>query len=189
MRFIFSDQGLALVVALLVAFLSVYVAVRDRWERKQVEFRGNPSVSYTPTTATVTVLCTNTGNRATVVRDIRLILEDGRTLATFRAPGRAEPPLPMRLDAPDERAIRLLDIPRADGYRIRRVEVELLDEDKPREVIDWPVLELPPTVASGKSDARAELTVQLPGDTPAATGDSSDANAAPGDAARENAAK
>jgi hypothetical protein len=153
-----SDTGFGIVVALIVAVVGWNLMGREKRERRQVVFRANPRVEYTPTTATVTVSLANTGNRPTAIRDIRLILDDGRTLASSRSPGHSNPALPVRLDAPAENDIRL-DVPREDGHRIRRVEVDLLGDDEPREVVNWPTLELRPATVSASATVTGELKV------------------------------
>jgi hypothetical protein len=153
---------LTIAVAIAAMGAAVYLSRKDAWERQQVTFVAQPQVRHTATTSDVTIEMTNTGNRPTVVHDIRLVGDDGGTLLSFRATGRSSPGLPVRLEAPDEREVRL-DVPVDETYeRVRRVEVDLLGDDKPRKVKHWPVLWLPAATARGHAGGIGILTVTPP---------------------------
>lgn len=100
----------------------------------------------------------STGNRGTVVRNIRLVDIDGESYFGYRNfPGRAQPPLPFRLGAPDE-GVASLELTDAEEARLARIEVDLLDGTKP---IVWPYKRLSGQI-SGKATVSGTLTAGQP---------------------------
>jgi hypothetical protein len=92
----------------------------------------------------------STGNRAAVVRDIRLVTASGDTLYRYRGfPIRSEPRLPLRLEAPDE-WIATLELTDEEEGLLSRIEVDLINESKP---IAWPYKRMSAS-GEGKGDGR-----------------------------------
>lgn len=165
MSWLLTDLGITTVATLLLALVPIVTGAlfsyRERYERQlvkvdsqrtRVEFQEGTGK---PHRATLSIL--NTGNRATVVRDVRLVALDGATFLSYRlTKGRCDPALPFRLDAPDERAV-VLELTNDEEQRVGKIDVDLLDRTSP---IEWPY---PRAAAAGHAGASGTLTVTPPG--------------------------
>ncbi len=125
-----SDAGLGVLVGLFGVAVAVLLVIRERYDRNRVEVDATRTGvvgevgGAKPHRVALSLL--STGNRATVVRDIRLVSAEGESYRLYRSsPGRAQPPLPFRVDAPDEK-VATLDLTDEDEKRLNDIEVDLL---------------------------------------------------------------
>lgn len=158
LRVLFSEgAGLPVVLLVLTLALTIYFALRDRYERQQVliDTAGAEVTGATATGCVVKLPLLNKGNSATVVRDIRLVDRDGREILSYRKQRKGcSPELPFRLDAPDERIVTL-DVADGEESALARIDVELIGNVEP---IRWPYVLLRGT-ATMRSSASGNLTV------------------------------
>lgn len=159
MPWYYSDAAIGGLVALLAIIVTVILAARDRYERQLVVI--DPTRTRVmfeegtgkPHRAILSVL--SSGNRPTVVRDVKLVDGKGVAFMSYRAAGTgSEPRLPFRLDAPDEKIVTL-ELTNPDEQLLDHIDVEYLGGKKP---IVWPYVRMF-GAAAGKSGVSGSLTV------------------------------
>ncbi|WP_176063317.1 hypothetical protein [Anaeromyxobacter diazotrophicus] len=163
MPWYYSDAAVGGLVALLAIMVTTILATRDRYERQLVVIDPTRTRvlfeegSGEPHRAILSLL--STGNRPTVIRDVRLVAADGKPFVSYRGADRIAPALPFRLDAPDERVVTL-ELTDREAQQLDHIDVEFLGGTKP---VRWPYIRLS-AAATGTSSASAILST-----APAAT--------------------
>ncbi|HEU4384415.1 MAG TPA: hypothetical protein VFR85_13085 [Anaeromyxobacteraceae bacterium] len=179
-----SNAMFGVAIGVLGLAVTALLVARDRFDRGRVEVDAARSgivwdgSSGRPHGVVLALL--RTGNRATVVRDIRLVSAEGESYVVYRdSPHRAQPPPPFRLGAPEER-IATLELTEEEEERLDRVEVDLLDETEP---VAWryvrspglvarearpeqPVAPVPRQTRGARSAGGADAAVEAPGKGP-----------------------
>jgi hypothetical protein len=159
-----SDAAMAAYVGLLLAMVGVGVAVllhfRERYDRNLVQLDERTRVEDVqglPGQRRAILVLVSTGNRATVVRDIKLVDDKRMPFLSYRrqAEARCVPRLPFRLDAPDE-LVATLELTDAEEQRLKSIEVELLERTEP---IVWPYVRLQGGVIAGRGSLAGQPTV------------------------------
>ncbi len=130
------DKVLGVGILWLVAVVSILVAVelvfrsRRRLERRSVVVEsartsiGPRERSGTPRRATLALLSTE--NRATVIRDIRLVADGGAVIRSYlQRDSRSVPAIPFRLEAPDDRSV-VLELSDEEERSLSRIEVDFI---------------------------------------------------------------